>query len=338
VRAFVVRRALLGLVVLLGVTIVTFMIARVIPSEPAARWVGPKATAEQIARARIELGLDRPLHVQYYRYMSDLLRGDWGMSIRTHQPVMEDIKAFLPASLELCVVGMAISLVIGIPLGVASAVRKDSWFDHANRTFAIAGVSMPTFWLGMILQLVFFKELGILPLGGRISSQMRWIAPFPRITGAYLLDTLLSANMVAFKDAFLHIILPALTLAAYPVGLVMRMTRSSMLEVMGEDYIRVAKAYGLPHSLVIYRYALKNAIGPTITVVALSFAYSLAGTFLIEAVFSWPGLGYYAALSVITVDYPAIMGVTILIAAFYVILNTLVDIVHAVLDPRIKIG
>lgn len=319
-------------------TIVTFMIARVIPSDPAARWVGPRATAEQIERAREHLGLNNSLPVQYWRYMSDLLKGDWGMSIRTHQPVLKDLKVFLPPSLELCVTGMLLAVLIGLPLGVLSSVHKDTWLDHASRTLAIAAVSLPTFWLAMILQLVFFKELGLFPLAGRISNEIRWVAPFPTVTGSNLLDSLISGNLVAFTDAVRHMVLPAVTLAAYPLGLITRMIRSSMLEVLGEDYITVGKAYGLPERTLVYRYALKNALGPTITVVALSFAYSLAGTFLIEAVFSWPGLGYYAAQSIIAVDYPAIMGVTILIAVLYVALNIAVDIIQAVLDPRIKMG
>jgi len=323
---------------LFGVTVITFTIARVVPSEPAARWVGPRATHEQIEMAREHLGLDQPLPVQYWRYMRDLVSGDWGVSIRTHQPVLRDIRAFLPASLELCVTGMLMAIILGIPLGVFSSVHKNTFFDHGVRVLAIAAVSLPTFWLGMILQLLFFKELGILPLSGRVSMDVRWMMPFESITGFNLIDTLIAGNFTAFVDVSRHLILPALTLAAYPLGLITRMIRSSMLEVLGEEHITVGKAYGLSRRLIIYRYALKNALSPTLVVIALSFAYSLAGTFLIEAIFSWPGLGYYAALSIISVDYPAIMGVTILIAALYVFLNMAVDIIQALIDPRIKLG
>lgn len=337
-RDYIIRRILLGIIVLIGVTIVTFTIARVIPSEPAARWVGPKATVEQIERAREQLGLDKPLHIQYLRYMQDMVSGDWGVSIRTRQPVVRDIRNFLPASLELTITGMLIAIIIGIPLGVFSSVHKNKIPDHAVRFFSIASVSLPTFWLAMILQLIFFKELGILPLAGRVSMEVRWMMPFENITGFNSIDTLIAGNIPAFIDVSKHLILPAVTLASYPLGLITRMIRSSMLEVLGEEHIAVGRAYGLSDHLIIYRYALKNALSPTLIVVALSFSYSLAGTFLIEAIFSWPGLGYYAALSIITADYPAIMGVTILIAILYVVLNLIVDIVQAFIDPRIKIG
>lgn len=335
-RAFIVRRALLGLVVILGLTVVTFFIARVVPSDPAARWVGPRATLEQIARARVQLGLDKPIYVQYVRYMADLVRGDWGTSIVTHQPVLRDIATYLPASLELTIAGMLLAIVIGIPLGVLSAVHKDRAIDHLSRTFSIGAVSLPTFWVAMVFQLVFFGYLHLLPLSGQLDMAVKLGYPVPHLTGLYTLDSLLTGNWVVFWNALAHLVLPAATLATYPVGLITRMTRSSMLEVLSEDYIRVARAYGLSEKRIVYFYALKNAVGPTVTVVALTFAYSLAGTFLIEAVFNWPGLGHYAADAVLAADYPAIMGVTIIVAFFYVILNLIVDILHAVLDPRVQ--
>jgi len=336
VRAFIVRRLLLGLVVVLGLTVVTFFIARVVPSDPAARWVGPRATVEQIERARVKLGLDKPIYIQYLRYMGDLLRGDWGVSIVTHQPVLRDIATYLPASLELTFYGMLLAIIVGIPLGVLSAVHKDRAVDHLSRAFSIGAVSLPTFWVAMVFQLVFFGYLHILPLGGQLDMAVKLAYSIPRVTGMYTVDALLAGNWTVFLNALEHLVLPAVTLATYPVGLITRMLRSSMLEVSNEDYIRVARAYGLPEGRVIYVYALKNAIGPTITVIALTFAYSLAGTFLIEAVYNWPGLGHYAADAVLAADYPAIMGVTIVVAFFYVLLNLLVDIIHAVLDPRIK--
>lgn len=335
-RAYIMRRVLLGLVVILGLTVVTFFIARVVPSDPAARWVGPRATVEQIARARVQLGLDKPLYVQYFRYMTDVFRGDWGTSIVTHQPVLRDIATYLPASIELTVFGMLLAIIVGIPLGVLSAVHKDRAIDHLSRTFSIGAVSLPTFWVAIVFQLVFFGYLHLLPLSGQLDMTVKLGYPVAHITGMYLLDSLLTGNWVVFFDALSHLVLPAVTLATYPVGLITRMTRSSMLEVLNEDYIRVARAYGLSERRIIYSYALKNAIGPTITVIALTFAYSLAGTFLIEAVFNWPGLGHYAADAVLAADYPAIMGVTVIVAFFYVIVNLVVDIVHAVLDPRIK--
>jgi len=334
-RHYIARRLLLSLLVLFGVSVITFTIARVVPANPAAMWVGAHPTAEQIARAREELGLDKPLYIQYIRYLEGLVRGDLGVSIRTHDRVIEDIRAFLPASLELILVGMAISLVVGVPLGVFSAMRKDMFADHFSRVSSIAGVSLFTPWLGMMAQLVFFRWLGVLPVGDRIDTVISLTHPVIKVTGFYLIDSLLSGNWVAFQNVLSHIILPALTLAAYPIGLVTRMTRSTMVDILEEDYIRTARAYGLHERTIAYKYALKNAIGPTITVLALSFAYSLVETFLIETVFNWPGLGRYAALSIISLDYPAIMGVTIIVALVYVLLNLVVDLIQAYLDPRI---
>lgn len=336
--AYALRRLALGMVVLVGLTLITFFIARVVPSDPAARWVGPRATPEQIEAAEAKLGLDQPLYVQYFRYMGDLVQGDLGTSIRTHQPVRKDLAAMLPASIELVVVGMLLAVLLGIPLGVLSAMYKDSILDHFSRVFSVTSVSLPTFWLAMILQLLFFKQLGILPLADRVDSIVKLTYPLGPGTGFYLLDAALQGNWIFFRSALVHLLLPALTLAAYPLGLVARMTRSSMLEVYQEDYIRMGRAFGFSESVMIFRYALRNAIPPTLTVLALTFAYSLASTFLVEAVFNWPGIGKYAADAVTTADYPAIMGVTTFIAGVYVLLNILVDVTQAILDPRIRVS
>lgn len=334
--AYVGRRLVFGLVVVWGLTVVTFVLARVVPGDPAARWAGPHATAEEIARARSELGLDRPVWVQYGLYLAELARGDLGVSIRTHQPVAADIGAFLPASLELTVAGVAIAVVLGVPLGVAAATRRGRWPDHLTRLLSVGGVSMPTFWLAMILQLVFFKELHLLPLSGRIETMTPILHPLRPVTGSYLVDGLIAGDWPVVRDAAAHLALPALTLAAYPLGLIVRMLRSSLIETLGEDYVRTARAAGFAERVVVYRYALRNALAPTLTVVALTFAYSLTGTFLIESVFDWPGLGAYAAEAVITNDYPAIVGVTIVVAVVYVALNLAVDLLQAFLDPRVR--
>lgn len=335
IQYYIAKRLVLVAFVLFGISVITFFIARVVPSEPAARWIGLHATAEQIAAAKIELGLDKPLYIQYYVYIKNLFHGDWGISIVTHQPVLKDIKEYLPASLELIIVGMIIGVVIGIFFGVLSATRKDKSIDHICRFISIGGVSLPTFWLGIMLQLIFFREIGILPLSGRIDSTLMFTSPLTKVTGFYILDSIITGNWAAFKSSFAHIILPALTLSVYPMGLVTRMTRSSLIEVLNEDYIRVAKAYGISDRLIRYKYALKNAISPTITVLALCFAYTLTSTFLIEAVFNWPGLGGYTSRAILAMDYPAIMGVTLLVATFYVLINLLVDLIHAFIDPRI---
>ncbi|RNB92596.1 ABC transporter permease [Brevibacillus fluminis] len=335
---FIIRRLLLGLLVLVGVSLITFFIARVIPSEPAARWVGAHATAEQIQAAKIELGLDQPLYVQYATYMKGLVTGDWGKSIRTHQPILDELLTFLPSSLELIFAGMLIAIIVGIPLGVISAVKKESWVDHLSRGFSIGGVSIPTFWLALILQLVFFKTLGWLPLGERVSTDVALLYPIEEKTGSYLLDSLMQGNWDFFTDALLHLILPALAMAAYPIGLVTRMIRSSMVEVMGEEYMRVLQAYGVSRRKRVFLYALKNAMSPTVTSLGLTFAYALTSTFLIEAVFSWPGLGMYASQAILSSDYPAVMGITLLVTISYILVNLLVDILLVLLDPRIKLG
>lgn len=335
---FIVRRLLLGLLVLAGVSLITFLIARVIPSEPAARWIGAHATAEQIAAARIELGLDQPLVIQYVTYMKGLLSGDWGLSIRTHQSVLDELMTFLPSSLELILAGLFLALIIGIPLGIVSAVKKESWIDHLSRGFSIGGVSIPTFWLALILQLIFFQALNWLPLGERVSTETALLYPIEEQTGSYLLDSLLQGNWTFFADALSHLILPAVTMAAYPLGLITRMIRSSMVEVMGEEYMRVHQAYGLSSRRRVYVYALKNAMAPTVTSLGLTFAYALTTTFLIEAVFSWPGLGMYASQAILSSDYPAVMGITLLVTISYIAINLLVDIALVLLDPRIKLG
>jgi peptide/nickel transport system permease protein len=323
--------------VLIGVCTITFVLARIVPSNPAAMWVGSHPTAEQIARARIELGLDKPIYVQFYIYTTLLLQGDFGVSIRTHDKVLRDIATFLPASLELIITGMVLSIVVGVPLGVVSAQRRDKPADHATRLSSVIGVSIFTPWLGMMLQLVFFRWLGILPVGSRIGTIVALTHPVTAITRFYTIDSLITGNFVAFQNVLLHLVLPAVTLAAFPIGLITRMTRSTMVDILDEDYIRTAKAYGLSERIVAYKYALKNAIGPTITVLALTFAYSLVETFLVETVFNWPGLGRYAAFSIISLDYPAIMGIAIVVALVYVILNLVVDLTQAYLDPRIRL-
>lgn len=334
---YVARRLVMAVVVLLSVSVITFFIARVVPSDPAAAWVGPRPTQEQIARATKELGLDRPLYEQYLRFMGALLRGDLGTSVKTHQPIATDLKTFLPATLELVLAAMVMAVVIGIPLGVLSGAKKGGLLDHQTRLFSIAGVSMPTFWLGLLLQLLFFSKLGLLPLGGRISTEVALYHPVTPITGFYLIDTAITGNWVAFKDALLHIILPAFALATYAIGLTIRMTRSSMIEVLNEKYILAARVAGIPERTVLFTLALKNAIIPTITVLGLSFVYSLTGAILVEVIFSWPGLGSYVTDAVLNVDFPVVVSVTLVVTVFYVFINLFLDLIQAQLDPRITL-
>jgi peptide/nickel transport system permease protein len=328
----------MAIFVLISVSILTFFIARVVPSNPAAAWVGPHPTKEQIEKATLELGLDKPLYVQYQRYMQDLLSGDLGTSVRTRQPILSDIKTFLPATLELVLVGMLIATLVGIPLGVLSGAFKGSWLDHLTRLVSIAGVSMPAFLLGLLLQLLFFRQLGLLPLGARLSTEVSLFNPITPITGFYLIDSAVSGNWVAFKDASIHIILPALALATYPIALAIRMTRSTIIEVLSEKFIMAARISGIRERTVLFILALKNAIVPTLNAMGLAFVYSLTGAILIEIIFSWPGLGTYVTNAVLGVDFPVIVSVTLIMTVFYIAINLILDILQAFIDPRVIIG
>lgn len=334
---FLIRRLGTSLFVLIGVSIITFFIARVVPSNPAALYIGPKARQEDIERVTKQLGLDKPLPVQYAVYMQELLRGDLGTSISTKRPITEELAGRIPATMELLFSGMFIAILLGVPLGVLSARWQGKPFDWMVRILSIVGVSMPAFFLGLILQIVFFRNLELLPLAGRVDSDLRFSNPLTEITNFILLDSLLTSNWVTLKDAFLHLILPAFTLAAYPIGLIARMTRAAMLEVLEQDYIRTAKAYGIRQYFIIYFYALKNAISPALTVIGLTFAFALTGTFFVEVLFNWPGLGLFTVRSLLNLDYPAIMGMTLFGATGYVLINLFVDILQAWVDPRISL-
>ncbi|ALM74044.1 ABC transporter permease [Thermococcus barophilus] len=336
-REYVAYRLVLAIFVIIGVVTVVFFVSRVIPSDPAALYVGAHPTPEAIEKAREQLHLNDPLIKQYAYYLWSLLHGDLGISIRTHNPVAQDLKSAFTATFELILVAEFIAILIGIPLGVYSAVKKDSWLDNLSRLFAISGVSLPAFWFGIVLQLIFFKHLQLLPLAGRVDTVVLLQHPLKVITGFYLIDSLITGNIPVFIDALKHIILPAITLAMYPIGLITRQVRSMMIEVLQENYIRTAWAYGIPPRRIYFKYALKNAIAPALITIGLSFAYTLVGAFLVELIFNWPGLGRYAAYSILSMDYPAVLGVTIVAATAYVFINLIVDIVQVYLDPRIKL-
>ncbi len=335
---FILRRLLTALFVLVGVTVITFFLSRVVPTDTAALYLGSaKARPEDLARIRLKLGLDRPLPIQYALYMGDLVRGDLGTSIATKRPVLQELTDRLPATLELLFVGMLLAVVIGIPLGIASARWQGRWVDLGVRVLSIVGVSMPAFYLGLLMQILFFRNLGLFPLSGRVDSDLRFVSPIAPLTAFFLLDSLLTQNWVALKDVAFHLVLPAFTLAAYPIGLIARMNRAAMLEVLGQDYIRTARAYGLPQWFITFVYALKNAISPTLTVIGLTVAYALTGTFFVEVIFNWPGLGLFTVRSLLSLDYPAIMGMTLLGASGYVLINFVVDLLQMWVDPRIRV-
>ena len=335
---FLLRRLSLSVFVFVGVLVLTFVVSRVIPGNPAALYAGARPRPEQVAAIEVKLGLDKPLHQQFLVYVGDLLDGDLGESYHSRRSINTDLSIFLPATLELVIAAVVVALVVGIPVGVLAGAYPGSIFDYATRLVAIAGVSVPSFWLALIAQFVFFSSLGWLPLGGRVSRDVSLFYPIAAQTGFYLIDSAISGNWKAFWDALHHLILPALVLSAYPLGITIRMTQASMLEVLAEPYIAAARAAGLPRRVILFKLALKNAIMPALTVVGLSFAYSITGAFLVETIFSFPGVGKYVTEAVLNVDFPVIIAVTLVVTIVYILVNLLVDLVQALLDPRVRLG
>jgi peptide/nickel transport system permease protein len=334
---FLRRRLLASLLTLFGITTITFALARVVPSDPAVVYIGPLARPDEIARVTKELGLDRPLYQQYLSYMGDLFQGDWGRSLASKEPVLGTIAERLPATLELIFLAMTLAVVVGIPLGIYAAYRKGGAPDMGARVGSVVGISMPVFWLGLLLQVLFAEWLGLLPATGRLSLEMSVLDPITHITGFYLFDSLVTANWAGFRDAASHLVLPTITLAAYPTALITRMTRAAMLDVLGQDYIRTARTFGLGERLVLWRLALRNAMPTTLTVSGLSLAYLVTGSFFVEIVFNWPGIGQYSTSALLNLDYPAIMGITVLGATIFLFINLVVDLLQAKLDPRIRL-
>lgn len=334
---FLLRRLGLSVVVFVGVLLLTFIVSRIIPSNPAALYAGARPRPEQVAEIEKKLGLDKPLSEQFRIYVHDLLGGDLGESYHSRRSINADLSIFLPATLELVIAAVLIALIVGIPIGVMAGACPRSVFDYATRFVAIAGVSVPSFWLALIAQSVFFSQLGWLPLGSRISRDATLFYPIAAQTGFYLIDAAISGNWKAWFDAAHHLILPALVLSAYPLGVSIRMTQASMLEVLSETYVTAARAAGLPRSVILFKLALKNAIMPALTVVGLSFAYSITGAFLVETIFSWPGVGKYVTEAVLNVDFPVIIAVTLVVTIFYILVNLLVDVIQALLDPRLRL-
>lgn len=335
---YLLRRIALAVLVVAGVVVLTFVIARVVPGDPAASWAGPHASRQEIAQVRHNLGLDRPLPVQIVRYFGGVLRGDWGTSIHTHQPVLSDIMNRVPASIELVVTAMLFALALGIPLGIVSARWSGRAPDGGIRIGAVLSVSMPAFWMALILQLVFFQRLHLLPVAGQYDPNLDYTHPLMQYTHMPVVDALITGNWVVLRSALSHLVLPALVIASYPLGVITRMVRASELDSLGEDHVRAVRALGFRERSVLGRFALKPALVPVVSVIALVFAYSLVNTFLVESIFDWSGLGSYAADSISSLDTPAIVGVTLFIAIVYVLANLLVDLVQAWIDPRIAVA
>jgi len=336
-QRFIFRRLLLLIPLLIGVTLVAFVISHTVPSDPVNAALGQNAVAnpELVKAFKARWGLDQPPYIQYLIYLKNLLRGDLGQSISTHQPVLSDLARYLPATIELATSAIILAVLIGVPFGVISAVKRNTWLDQSSRVISLVGVSAPVFWLALLGLYVFYSWLGWLPGPGRLDIGMK--AP-PYVTGLYTLDALLAGNPALFFNAVRHLILPSIVLACYSMGLITRMTRSAMLDVISQDYIRTARSKGLHEMRVILDHAFRNALIPTVTVLGLSYGNLLSGTVLTEKIFSWPGVGQYAYKASTSLDFPAIMGVTMLIAFIFIGVNLAVDIVYVYLDPRLRQG
>lgn len=328
----VLRRLLGALPNVVGVVVVTFLLTRALPGDPAAYFAGPAATPEAIEEIRAHLGLDKTLAHQFGLYIGDLARGDLGQSLTTGQPVRNEILSRLPASLELTLCGLLFAAVIAIPLGVFAATRPGSWVDHLCRVAATAGVSLPTFFTGLLLAYVFYFLLGIAPAPlGRLD--VIYSAP-PAVSGFYLIDSLIALDLELFAASARQIALPAITLGLFVMAPLMRMTRAAMLGVLSSDFVRTARASGLPRTKVLYAYAFRNALLPIVTTLGMVFSFLLGSNVLVEKVFAWPGIGSYVIEALIASDYAPVQGFVLTMALLYVALNLAIDILYGVIDPR----
>ncbi|GLU50321.1 ABC transporter permease [Nocardiopsis ansamitocini] len=332
--SYAARRIGLSALVAFGVVVLTFVIARVVPGDPAAGWAGPRAGPAERDRVRAELGLDLPLPQQIGGYLGGVLRGDWGISVRTHRPVLDDLLALLPNTLQLVLAGLLIGLLVGVPAGLVAARWAHRSPDLLVRTGAVLGGSVPVFWLALLMQMFFATRMGLLPVAGSYDPAVLAANPLVRITGMPLLDALLTGNLPMAASVFDHLVLPALVVAAYPVAVITRLVRAGVLDTLGETHVQMTRALGFPERTVLARFALRPNWNPVLQTCALIFGYSLVNSFLVEAIFAYPGLGGYAAASADVVDLPAIVGVTLLVALLYIAANLLVDLLQAALDPR----
>jgi len=329
------KRLLIAIPSLLGVVLVTFVLTRALPGDPAAYFAGPAASRQAVEEIRVKLGLDAPLPVQFFRYVRDLARGELGTSLTTGQPVVTEIVTRLPASAELTLAGLIVSVLIAVPLGILAATRPGSWIDHMCRVVTTAGVSLPVFFTGLVFVYVFYFLLGVAPAPlGRLD--IFYSAP-PRITGFYLIDSLLTGNVGTFVAAAQQLLLPAATLAVFSLAPIARMTRASMLAVLSSDFVRTARSSGLSWYTVVVTYAFRNAMLPVVTTLGMVFSFLLGANVLVEKVFAWPGIGSYAVEALIASDFAPVQGFVLTMAVLYVALNLLIDLLYAVIDPRVRL-
>ncbi len=327
--SYILARVLYAIPTILGLLVLVFVISRIIPADPAALVAGEMATPEQIQELRQEYGFDQPVYIQLISYLKGLARGDLGNSLYSGRKVLEDLLDRFPATLELALFSMMLSILIGVPLGILAALKRNSLLDHMLRGVTVAGLAIASFWLGIMLQLLFSMWLNITPLGGRIVGD-----PPTFITGMYIVDSLLTSNWQALGNSLLHIFLPSLTLAFSSFATITRFTRSGVLDVVQKDFITYEQAMGLPQKIITFKYLLRNAIMATVTQIGLLFGLLLAGTVVIETVFDWPGLGLYAYNAIVLSDYQSILGVTLWAGLAYILVNLIVDVALGIIDPR----
>lgn len=330
-KTYVFKRILGMIPTLLGLVILIFLLSRLMPGDSVRLALGPEATQEQILQMEDQLGLNEPVIIQFFHYVGGLFSGNMGQSLRTGRNVFIDISETFPATFELALVSMIISVAAGVPLGVLAAVKNNKWPDHFTRVFALSGIALPRFWLAIILQLIFSYWLGWLPVIGRGT-----IVPL-NLTGLRILDSVLTLNVPAFFDSLRHILLPSLSLSLATMAQIMRMTRANMMDQLNKDYIVAAKSYGLPEGLLNNQYMLKNAFTSTLTTIGMQFGSLLGSAFLVETVFGWPGMAQYSIQGMLYKDYNAIIGVTLVIGVFFAAINLIVDLLYGSLDPRIKL-
>lgn len=330
---FIIRRTLVVIPTLLGITIIIFMMLAITPGDPAELLLGERATKESLEAMREYLGLNKPLYVQYGMFLKRVAKFDLGETIWTRQKVWIEIMERFPATIELTLAAMIISTFFGVLLGILSATKQYSWFDYASMLGSLFGVSMPVFWLGLMLMLIFSLSLGLFPMSGRLGVD----TDLTVITNLFVLDSILTGNWPALKDALMHLALPAIALSTIPLAIVARMTRSSMLEVLRQDYIKTARAKGLSEVKIVLKHALRNGLIPVVTVVGLEFGLLLGGAILTETVFAWPGIGKWLFDGVVKRDYMVIQGGTLLVATVFVFINLIVDVLYAIINPRISV-
>ncbi|MGH8435607.1 MAG: ABC transporter permease [Pseudomonas sp.] len=330
---FLLRRMLLTIPVFIGLTLLVFAISRVLPGDPVQLAAGPQASAQEIEHLRAELGLDRSLPQQYASYLKGLVKGDFGESVLSRRPVAEDLKLFLPATLELVFAAMAMAIGLGIPLGLIAAVYRDRWPDYALRVVSLSSISMPRFFLGLLLQLGFAMWLGWLPLSGRYPLTAE---PVETVTGFLLIDCLINGQFSEYFIAVQHLLLPAFAMCLSPLATLIRMMRASVLDVLQQDYILTARALGLSRQKILLKYVLKNSLSASLTVIGLYFGWLLGGTVLVETIFDWPGIGLYATKAIVSQDFQPVMAVTLCIGVMFVVVNTLIDSLYGFLNPKVS--